>query len=447
MKRLFIGVTCLALILAPSGLAQRKARKKAPAKTAAPTVPADKWPIATLAVDGNQVYPTREILAIAGLKIGQLAGKEEFDAARDRLLASGAFETVGYKFAAAANGKQYAATFQVTEVQALPVRFEDLGAPDADLEAMLRARDPLFSIDRVPASKPVMERYRRWISEYLASKGLDSKIDGSVTPWPEKMAIVFRPLKRLPAVAQVTFEGNQSVPQDVLRRAIAGAAIGAPYREDRFREILESSIRPVYEARGRVRVAFPKVRTEPAKDVEGLHVFVTVSEGEIFKLGRVEVVPPTPLRPAELLKTGDFKTNDVANFDRVKEGLENIRKAVRRAGYLDVNVTTDRNIHDAEKTVDLAVRVDAGPQYAMGKLNIVGLDLDGEAEMRRIWGLKEGKTFDPEYPDVFLTTARGMFDNLGETKAETKVDEEKRTVDVTLRFAGSAPSTTRKKQL
>jgi hypothetical protein len=31
-----------------------------------------------------------------------------------------------------------------------------------------------------------------------------------------------------------------------------------------------------------------------------------------------------------------------------------------------------------------------------------------------------------------------MFDNLGETKPETKVDERKHTVDVTLRFAGAA---------
>jgi len=38
------------------------------------------------------------LLAVAGLKIGQVAGKPEFDAARDKLVACGAFETVGYKF-------------------------------------------------------------------------------------------------------------------------------------------------------------------------------------------------------------------------------------------------------------------------------------------------------------------------------------------------------------
>jgi outer membrane protein insertion porin family len=228
-----------------------------------------------------------------------------------------------------------------------------------------------------------------------------------------------------------------------LRESIAGAAVGAPYTEGSFRLILDASVRPVYEARGRLRVAFPRIRTEPVTDVKGLHIFVTVSEGESYKFGNVEIAGPAPLPPQDLLNTGEFKTGDMANFDRVKEGLEKIRKAVRRAGYLDVKVATDRDIHDAEKTVDVAVRIDAGPQYTMGKLNVVGLDLTAEAEMNRIWAIKEGKPFDPDYPALFLDRVReeGLFDNLGKTKPETRIDEKSHTVDVTLTFAGENPTT------
>ena len=56
------------------------------------------WPIGKLNVEGNRIYSDEKILEAAGLKLGQLAGKAEFDAARDRLLATGAFESVGYKF-------------------------------------------------------------------------------------------------------------------------------------------------------------------------------------------------------------------------------------------------------------------------------------------------------------------------------------------------------------
>ena len=50
---------------------------------------------------------------------------------------------------------------------------------------------------------------------------------------------MIRPAKPLPTVAQVTFEGNQVIPQDKLREAIAGA-VGASYTEDSFRQILNS---------------------------------------------------------------------------------------------------------------------------------------------------------------------------------------------------------------
>ena len=47
------------------------------------------------------------MLAVAGLKIGQIAGKEDFEAARDRLVATGVFETVGYRFAPVRQGAGY----------------------------------------------------------------------------------------------------------------------------------------------------------------------------------------------------------------------------------------------------------------------------------------------------------------------------------------------------
>ena len=94
----------------------------------------------------------------------------------------------------------------------------------------------------------------------------------------------------------------------------------------------------------------------------------------------------------------------MANFDRVNEGLERIRTALRHAGYLDAKATTRRTIDDPKKTVNVSVSVDPGALFTMGKLEIKGLDLDGEAEITRIWTLKEGKPFNPVIP-TFSSTA------------------------------------------
>src|SRR5688500_9684793 len=85
-----------------------------------------KWPIASLKIQGNKNYSEQDILKVASLKLGDSAGKQEFEAARDRLIATGAFESVGYRFdPIGGNVKGYAASFQVVEVaQVYPVRFE-----------------------------------------------------------------------------------------------------------------------------------------------------------------------------------------------------------------------------------------------------------------------------------------------------------------------------------
>lgn len=398
-----------------------------------------KWPIDSLAVTGNHIYSRDQVLAVAALKVGEVAGKPEFDAARDRLVATGAFETVGYRFEPG-KSRGYAATFEVTEVQqAYPVRFEELHVSEKDLVAHLRAKDPLFQSDKLAATQPVLERYARWVQEFVASKGEpDEKMQGMLMPDGPEWVILIRPARDLPAVAQVTFEGNQVVTQNVLREAVAGAAIGAPYTEDSFRAILNASIRPVYEARGRVRVSFTKLRTEPVSDVKGIHVFVTVVEGESYELGKLSIADPCPIDKSTLLAEADFKTHDVANMERMNEALEKMRLVLRHDGYLNAHLSTHRKVDDDKKMVDLAVDVDAGPQFLMGKLAIVGLDLEGVAEMKRIWTMTMGKPFNPDYPDMFLKRVReeGMFDHLGKTKADTHLDDKAHTADVTLTFSG-----------
>jgi outer membrane protein assembly factor BamA len=215
-----------------------------------------------------------------------------------------------------------------------------------------------------------------------------------------------------------------------------------PYTEAGFREMLNNAVRPVYEQRGRVRVAFPEVRSEPVSDVAGVHVFVKVDEGQSYELGKVAIAGPSPVDPAVLIKAGDFKTGDVANFDRVNDGIEKIRKAVRHAGYLDVKVTSERHLDDGKKSVDVAVRIDPGAQYLMGTLTLVGLDLNGESEINRIWTMKEGKTLNPDYPDYFLNRIKeeSLFENLGVTKADMKVNAQAHTADVTLTFGGEDPT-------
>jgi outer membrane protein assembly factor BamA len=317
--------------------------------------------------------------------------------------------------------------------QVFPYKTDQLpGDPKALADAIRRA-EPLFQ-DKMPATEPVLKRVSKLVESELAKSGKSESVSGQVSAEEQgTLMIVFRP-STLPSVAEVKFEGNKAVPTAKLQLAVVGVAVGALWSEPRFQTILDASVRPVYEEMGRIRVSFPKLVAEPAKDVKGLIVTVTVNEGEVYKLRNVELTGAADPRP--LLKEAKFSTEEVANFTEIGNSVEKIRQNLKRNGYLKVQTAVERKIDDKAKTVDLLVKLTPGPQFHFGKLKIEGLDIQTEPHVRKLWAMKPGQAYNYEYADVFLSRIRqdGMFDNLGETKSVPTIDEAGKTVDVTLLF-------------
>jgi len=431
----------LFLLIADAGDAQTRRTRKpvTPTKPSTSTpVPEEgaAWSVETLKVDGVRNYTADQILAVAGIHVGDIAGKSEFEAARERLIATGVFATAGYHFAPAKDGKGYDASFEVSEIaQMYPARFENLPASDAELRAWLKQKDPLFA-PKIPATKPELDRCAQWIAEFLAQRNYHEPVAGRViSENPGELVIVFLPAKGLPVVARAIFANTGAVPAGVLQTAMYGVAIGIPYGEQQYRLLLDTTIRPLYEARGMIRVSFPKIEIEPAKDVDGLVVTTQVDQGPVYKLGKANFQGAADSAD-ELDKMANLKTDQPANFDEVKAAQQRIEQSLRRSGYLHVKSEIKRDVHDAEHTVDVTFQISPGPQFIQGKLDIVGLDLVSEPVIRKMWGLQPGKPFNVDYPDHFLARVKedGIFDNLKTTRAETKVNADERTVDVTLYF-------------
>jgi outer membrane protein assembly factor BamA len=408
------------------------------------------FPLESVTVRGNRFYTQQQIVAASGLKIGAPVAKSQFDAARDRLVATGAFQSVGYEFAPASNGRGYAATFEVVEVeQRYPFRFDRLPASDADLRAALKQREPLFGV-QIPGTEQVLARFASDLQDYLAPRGFKDKIIGKiVADKPGELNIVFRPATPAPTVAEVRFTGNQVLPAAILNNALGEVAIGVPYSEPTIRELLDTSVRPLYEARGRMRVSFPSVSAEKAKgDVDGVAVTVRVDEGPSFNLGKVRI-DSAAIAADELAAIAKLKTGDVANFDAVKAATERIRNRFYHDGYMRAETRVDRSINDQAKTVDIIIHAVPGPQFLMGKLEIQGLDIESEPVIRKLWSMKEGKPYNGDYPRMFLDRIQqdGYFDNLRGTRFEQRVNEDARTVDVTLYFKGGPdPNQQRRKR-
>lgn len=422
----------IALLLCPllAAAPQRKAAPKPkPAAAAA-------FPIESIAIEGAQEYTRDQILAAAQLKVGQTARAADFEAARQRLLATGVFDQVGVRFAPGAGGKGYALTIELREAGPFyPVQFQGFDAPAAELTRVLRQKDPFFG-PRIPATETSLARYAKVLEAWLAAQNRPAQVTGRLLPDDAgQMVIVFRPPVALSAIARVRFENVKTVRLSVIENAINAVVVGVPYEESRFRRALDLNVRPMFEVMGLVRVAFPQIATEKEQDVQGLVVTVKVEEGPVYQLGDV-TLDGSAVPSGDLLKMGAFKPGAQFNLNLVQAAVARVEQALRRNGFMKVSTRVERRIDDAAKKVHLALHITDGPRYTMGKLAIQGLDILSEPAIRKMWATKPGQPFNADYPNHFLDVIRqdGVLDDLGETKAVVKTDDESLVVDVTLIF-------------
>lgn len=442
-------LVALSVVLIPA-LAQKPgsgAKKPPPTKTASEATPPSTgsggaFSLAKIEVTGNRNLEADQIVAMSGLMPGQSVQKSDFDAAQQRLLDTGLFETVAYRYEPAGKAKEYVARLEVKEIDQLyPYRFEAIAGDEKAMRAWLRQKEPLFG-DRIPPTEPVLRRFSEALNEYFRKDGHEIDVAGRLLPNDKgELQVVFQP-SSLPSVAEVKFTGNSLINQAALQQGIAGTAIGTVYTEPRFRQILENTIRPLYEAQGRLKVSFPKIDTEPATGVKGLIVTVGVSEGDPYKLTGVRLTGPVA-EDKSLLKIGNFALNATVNMTAVNEGTDKMEAALKRRGYLSARSVVERKLNESEKTVQLSVEVDPGPQYKMGQLKIEGLDIQTEPEIRKMWALKPNQPFNVEYPDTFIAEMPNVLDNLGKTRAAVTPDPGTLKVDVVLIF--SAPEKKTKK--
>jgi outer membrane protein insertion porin family len=418
-------------LVAVAGLFAQQKKKAEPA----PAV----FPLEALRVEGNQKLTPDKILTVAALKIGEPVIRTDFDQARRRLMATGAFQSVAYEFKPSADSKGVDGVLRVVEVEYwFPYRFEDLPASDDALRAMLRKQEVILG-DRIPATKEVISRYTAAIEEFLNGK---VEVTGKViSDVPGQPSIVFRPPAPRPNIAEVHFLGNDVLPTAALVNSLAPVAVGVPYSDATMHELLDASTRSQYEERGRVGVTFPKIAVEKAAKIDGVSVTITVNEGESYNLGTVKVAGVPPDEADGMRNIGKWKAGDIANLELVRSGANKIVDRLRTNGYLNATAKTDRTIHENDHTVDALITVNAGPQYHMGRLNIEGLDMLTEPQIRKVWIMNPGSPFRPDYPDQFLKNLRaeGVFDNLGETRAEKTVNEKNKIVDVKLFFGAAKP--------
>jgi hypothetical protein len=122
------------------------------------------------------------------------------------------------------------------------------------------------------------------------------------------------------------------------------------------------------------------------------------------------------------------------DFPRLEQDLAAVRQMCGRSGYFGADVKANPTF--SSDSVHYAITIQEGAVFAMGDLDIQGLDESITGRLHEAWTLRPGQPYDAAYPQAFLEQESQEIPVLQHFKAdfvETPNDKQK-TVDVTLRF-------------
>lgn len=207
-------------------------------------------------------------------------------------------------------------------------------------------------------------------------------------------------------VTDFTITGTQTISTTELAR-ITSDMIGSCFDEDS--EEMEERVRASFQDRGYFKVEVKSLRIKP-RDPLGVPKPVTL-EGEVFdgpryRLGEVKFVNNHAFSVDELRQQFPLKRGETFERGKIASGLESLRNLFGTRGFLDY-IAIPETQFGSNEIANLSISLDEGPQYHMGKLEIVG-EKQAAARLYAEWKLAQGDVYDSGYIDQYLATNRDL---------------------------------------
>jgi outer membrane protein assembly factor BamA len=362
--------------------------------------------LASITVTGTKRYPTDKIAAASGLAIGQVVGRDDLQAAADKLADLGAFSNVNYRFKTITGG--VALEFVVQDAPTVPVDYDNIPwFTDAELTAALKSAVGLFD-GTAPESGTILDQMTDALKALLPQRGIHAVVERDLTedPLSDGKMIEFHIEGDSLPVASLQF-ADPKVSADARVHQSLSDIVGKPYSRMTIELFELEQVKPIYLSTGHLRVQFaaPVVHFEgdpngpaPSKVV----VSLGIDPGPVYHFGGAQWSGNTIMDAATLNSLAGLKSGDVADGMAIAGAWDKIEQNYQHQGHLDAKLTPQENVDDATGSVTYSVSIEEGPLYRMGDLVITGLSLDGENRVRAAFHLSPAQIFDQVYVDQFI---------------------------------------------
>jgi outer membrane protein insertion porin family len=364
----------------------------------AQTSPAASAPLRELHVEGFKILTEAQVLSLTELQIGSQVGKDDLQAAADRLVKSGLFSKVNYSFQT--RGQGVSVTYHVEESPRIPAYFDNIPwFADSELADAIRKKLSFFD-GTLPEAGAAVDQAVDAVNELLTAKGLQVSLEHLViaNPVGEGNVQEFRIDGAAMTMSNVEFSDPSLSASHAVQQHLS-EVLGKPYSRMTIDLFLTESIRPIYLQQGylRAKLGPPEVRltgNPNQKLSDHIPVYVPVTPGGIYHWKELHWTGNTLLSEFTLNGLLGVKSGDVADGLQMEAGWDRIREEYGHHGYLDAKLDPVATFNDDAHTVSYAVSVQEGVQYHYGKMILTGLSLAGERKVYAAWTIASGNVFD-----------------------------------------------------
>ncbi|WP_238366576.1 outer membrane protein assembly factor BamA [Mesobacterium pallidum] len=359
-------------------------------------VAAQSYVFSTVEIQGNERVDPGTILSYAGIARGQSLTGGQLNAAYQRVLASGLFESVEM----VPQGSTL--VIKVAEFPTINrINFEgNRRLKDEDLATVIRSQS------RRVFNPSTVEQDAAAITEAYAAEG---RLSARVQPRAirrnnNRVDLVFEIFEGdLVEIERLGFVGNQAFSDARLRRVLETKQAGllrALVRKDTFQEdriaFDRQVLRDFYLSRGYVDFRVLSVNSELARERDGYFVTFNVEEGQQFQFGAITATSDLPeIDPEEYLAQSRATSGRVYTPTEVERDITRLERYATRQGKDFIRVEPRITRNDRDLRLDIEYVITRGQRVFVERIDIEGNTTTLDRVVRRQFETAEGDPFNP----------------------------------------------------
>lgn len=295
-------------------------------------------------------------------------------------------------------------------------------------EVLNLKRDGILNITKIKQERAKIQELYVEQGYYLASVNYEVKVINEA-----EVDVVFVVSEHSKVqIREVSFIGNEQVPDKVLRGIIQTSTGGALsfltdsgiYQEEMFeRDLL--MITAYYYDRGfiNVKIGTPQIRL--SRDKKYMYLSIPIDEGPVFQVGTIDFKGDMMGKKADYYSRLSIKPGSTFNRSKVGQDIVRLNDFYKDRGYAYVNVTPLTNVDLDRRIVDISFEIEKGNKVYFERINVRGNSKTRDKVIRREMKISEGELYNQTNLELSKrrVTALGFFEKVDVSTKRGSSDE------------------------